>query len=475
MVELRHGHKKLSPQCNVIKTRQKVFNFGLRHLLLLILLYAPVTSQAENLVDIFQLAIENDSELKAAQSAKQALLTKEPQAYSKFYPRISAESSTGKVSQDLIAAANATTFDPFSQVVQDESLLGRNIYSQFNAKLSLVQPLYDVKIFRNRKVAEVDTVKAELEYRIAQQDLIFRVAESYFNVLASTDELNFARSEKNAITRQLEQTKQRFQVGLTAVTDVHEAQARHDLALAQEIKAETEVAKQQEILRRITGTIHNDLMRLKVDMPLIPPSPSSIVDWTDAARSQNFDVAVIKYDADKIRYQMEVMRGENFPKIELRASYGYNKWGGPYSQESTDAIIALDINMSLFEGNAVNYKVAELQHKFDEAIFKVDLKEKMVLQITRQAYLGVLAGMSYVKALQQALQSSEKALRATNAGFEVGTRTAIEVLDAQRELFRGQRDYASARYEYLLNTLQLKKAVGLLSIDDLEQINNWLE
>ena len=441
-------------------------------IVLFIFFLFPINSTAENLLDIFNLAIEYDAELKAAQSAKLALQTRVPQANAKFYPKVYAEGSTGKVYQDLKDAANADTIVN-NQVV--ETLIGQSVYSQSSVALRAVQPLYDVQIYRSQKVAEIESITAELNYRIAQQELIYRIAEYYFNVLEGSDELNFARAEKNAITRQLEQTKQRFQIGLTAVTDVHEAQARHDLAVAQEIKAETELARRQEALRRITGKIHNNLMRLKPDTPLIPPTPANIKDWTDAALAQNFQIAAIKYNADLLKQKMEVLRGGHFPKVDLKAGYAFQKWGGPYYQESFDATVSLDIYMPLFEGNVVSSRVAQVRHEFDQAIEEVKVKERQVLQDTRQAFLGVLSGMSYVKALHQALQSSEKALRATNAGFEVGTRTAIEVLDAQRELFRGQRDFSRARYEYLLNTLKLKSSVGLLSIDDLEQINNWLE
>ncbi len=474
MAEWKLGRKTLSPQCNVTEKISGPARLLRRLLLFLLVCHLPANSHAENLLDVFQQAIESDSQLKAAQSARQAMLTHKPQATADFFPRLSAEGSTGKVVQNLKDAAGAETISPTTGKVIS-SILGQNIYNQISLTLKLKQPLYNVEIFRSRKLAEIDSVKAELNYRIAQQDLIFRVAKAYFNVLAGTDELNFARAEKNAIARQLEQTKQRFNAGLTAVTNVHEAQARHDMAVAQEIMAETELAKRQEALRRITGKTYDNLMQLKPDMPLTPPTPGNMDDWTEAARAQNFQIAALKYDADKIKQQMEVTRGKHYPTLDLSASYGYNKWGGPYRQESTDAMVSLDFYVSLFEGNKISQQLREQRHRFDEAIHKIDVKEREIMQEVRQAFLSVIAGMSYVKAISQAMQSSENALRATQAGFDVGTRTAVEVLDAQRELFRSQRDFARARYDYLLNTLRLKLSVGLLTIDDLEQINNWLE
>ena len=390
MVELKPGPWKWSLQCNVTNSSQRIRHSARSLFICIVLSIIPSLGFADNLLDVFQLAIQNDSELKAAQAAKQALLTNEQQARADFFPRLSAFGTAGKVAQNLKDAEGAVTYNALGGV--ESSILGNNVYNSFSAFLQVVQPLYDVKIYRRHKAAEIDTIKAELEYRIAQQSLIFRVAEAYFNLLRAGDELTFARAEKNAITQQLEQTKHRFKLGLTAVTDVHEAQARHDLALAQEIKAEIEQANNEEVLRRITGKIHKNLMRLKPDVPLVPPSPSNIEDWTDAASKQNFEVADAKYDADKIKLQIDIEHGDRFPTIDLKAKYGYNKWGGPYRQESTDAIVSLDFYMSLFEGNKIKYKVNRLEHRYDEAIYNVDLKEKEITQKTRQAYLGVLAG-----------------------------------------------------------------------------------
>ena len=435
-------------------------------ILALICFILPALSFADNLLDAFELAIESDPNLKAAQFARKALMEEHSQTLAKYFPTIVFYSTAGKTSQDLRAVA----FDD-----PNDSSIRTTVYNELNFGIDLRQPIFNLKNFRSRNVSEVQVVQAELKYRTSQEALLFRVAERYFGVLAGTDKLNFARAEKNAIARQLNQTKERFKLGLIAVTDVHEAQARHDMALAQEIKAESDVANDKEVLRRITGADHQQLMMLKADTPLTPPSPSNLNDWIAAARDQNLHIASKKLEADLIKEKMEVLRAEHFPTLDFTATYGYNKSGGPFFQESLDANISLDFNMTIFKGNILASKVRQLKYQFDEKIQEIEEKEREILQQTRSAYLGILAGMSYVKALSQAMKSSEQALKATNAGFDVGTRTAIEVLDAQRELFRSQRDYASSRYEYMLNMLRLKMAVGLLSIDDLEQINSWLQ
>lgn len=435
-------------------------------IIMALFLFLPTISTADNLMDTFNLAIENDPNLKAAQFARKALSEEHAQTLAKYFPTVKAYSTIGKRSQ---------TLRQYQFQASDDGIADTTSYDEIYFGIVLRQPVFNLTNFRNRNVSEVRVVQAELDYRISQERLLFSLAERYFGVLAGQDELNFARAEKNAIARQLRQTKERFKIGLTAVTDVHEAQARHDIAVANEIKAESNLADDKEHLRKITGKLHNELLMLKADTPLTPPSPTNMNDWIEAARSQNLHITKKKLEADLIREKMGVTRSAHFPTLDLEASYGYSKFGGIFFEESLDARVMLDFNMVIFEGNILGSKVRQQKFRFDQKIQEIEAKEREVLQQTRSAYLGVLAGMSYVKALSQAMKSSEQALKATNAGFDVGTRSAIEVLDAQRDLFRSQRDFASARYDYMLNMLKLKISVGLLSIDDLEQINNWLQ
>ncbi|MDH5259715.1 MAG: TolC family protein, partial [Gammaproteobacteria bacterium] len=209
-------------------------------LLALICFTLPAVAVADSMLNAFELAIDSDPDLKAAQAGRKAMLEEHAQTLAKYFPTVTVYSHVGKVAQDLKEVAFA-----------DESILGNTVYNEVNFGIALTQPVFNLTNFRNRNVSEVQLVQAELQYRISQEALLFRVAERYFGVLGGQDALNFARAEKNAIARQLRQTKERFKIGLTAVTDVHEAQARHDMALAQEIKAESELANDKEVLRRV--------------------------------------------------------------------------------------------------------------------------------------------------------------------------------------------------------------------------------
>lgn len=425
------------------------------------------TAKAENLVDLFNLALDNDALLKAAQAKRDGAKEARPQSIANFLPKIEVVGSIGRYSQDLQSFGLIT--DPIFLVPETYTL------SRFS--LNLRQPILNLQHWIELSGANMQLTRADIEYRTAQQNLLLRLAESYFTVLTKEGGLNFARAEKNAIARQLQTTRQRYDVGIVAVTDVHEAQARHDLAVAQEILAETELAAAQEKLRQITGIVPRTLFKLRAQTPLVPPTPTNINEWVDAARSQNLLIALQQLNADIAKNAVEQKRAEQYPTLDVTGRYGYFDQNGTgiNAQTYQDSLISLDLSYSIFEGNRSSSLVRQAVKRQEEENQKTEQIEREVMSNTRSAYLGVLAGMSYVKALGQALTSSESALKATEAGFDAGTRTAIEVLDAQRELYRNQREFVRARVEYILNTLRLKEAVGLLTIDDIEQVNGWLE
>lgn len=436
----------------------------LRWWLLVAVGLAPNGIRAENLMDILDLARANDPQLKAAETTRAATHEDLPQSLAQLLPSLSLDGSWTKFSQDILSVQPSMGVETGTQLFENRNLFVNLRQTVFN-KGSLVL----------RRLAKVNVARADVEYERAQQDFILRVAERYFAVLSALDSLEFARAEKNAIARQLEQAKQRFDVGLIAITDVHEAQARHDLAIAQEIEAENGLANAREALREITGVLHQNLLLLRPDTPLVPPTPTNIDEWTATARDQNLALVSNRHSVDAARTAVDQQRAARYPTLGLGASYGYFDRGSPFGFESRDAWVSLDAALTLYAGGAVESNIRRARLQYDTALLNLEQLEREVLRLTRNAYLGVLAGMSHVKALKQALISSESALKATEAGFEVGTRTAVEVLDAQREMFRARRDYASARYDYILNTLRLKQAVGMLSGTDLQQVNTWLQ
>lgn len=432
--------------------------------ILFLIFFFSQSGQAENLLDIFRMATEKDPLFLESRQTQLAVQEHKSQEISKLLPQLKLNASLAKLS--------VTPLDPYNNPTQLG--LQRQLYYNGDVVLSIKQPVLALADFHAYKHSNLVETKGFIDYRLTQQDLIIRVAESYFNALAKQGDLDFARAEKNAISRQLQQTKQRFKLGLTAVTDVHEAQARHDIAVAREILAENILTNARENLRTITGVIHERLIGLKADSPLIPPTPSNINEWTNAARVQNLKLTSAKLEIEMEQRRVRQFRSERWPKVDVSAYYNYYRDGSIYGGIGNQYAVSVDLNMDIYDGGFKSSKIRQHQAQEEAAKQRLERLEREVLQVTRDAYLGVLAGMSYVKALNQASQSSRKALEATEAGFEVGTRTAVEVLDAQRDLFRSQRDYAQARYDYVLNMLRLKLAIGLLNIDDLIQVNEWL-
>lgn len=450
-----------------------------RRIALLTLLVAGYCtgSRAENLVDIFELAAKSDPLLLSAKAERDALKEIGSQTRANFLPTLKANAYYTKLSENITSyQILGQDYDVVLERKPEDSVIGRYLYENKGYSLTLSQPVFHMPSFADSRIAEVEQVKADVSYRIAQQDLLFRVAENYYGVLQRIDELNFARTEKAAIARQLEVTKKRFQVGLIAVTDVHETQARHDLALSREVLAENELSHAREILRDVTGILHMDLLALRADMPFIPPTPTNIDDWTTAARNQNMRIATAQLEHEAADHRVDKEKAAYYPTVDLNGTLGYNAYGYPFgASQSQIASITLDMNWTLYQGGRSASNIRQARHYIEASKHNLERVEREVLSQTRNAFLGVLASISHVKALGQAVNSAAGAAKATEAGFEVGTRSAVEVIDAKLELFRAQRDYASTRYDYLLNTLRLKAAVGLLTVDDLEQLNQWLE
>ena len=427
----------------------------------LIILYAlivlPVSVNATNLDDIYQLAVENDPQFRAAYSTYQAELTAKPQARSLLLPSAS-------FSADV------------SENSSESNLSGKSDFQSNGYKLSLSQPVFHYNYFVQLGQANESIKKAASEYSAAQQELILRVAQRYMDVLAASDNLEFAQSEKKAIARQLEQARKRFEVGLIAITDVHEAQAAFDLANAQEIAAENQVSSAQEALGEITGQYHETLGPLGKKLPLLTPDPANLESWTEVALKQNLQLRAAKNAAKIAQEDIKRLRSGHYPTLDLVASRNHSDVGGGFGARETDTdSIALQFSLPLYQGGLVSSQVKEAAHLYQKAREIMEQQRRATLRQTRDAYRGVLTDISRVKALKQATVSTQSAVEATEAGFEVGTRTIVDVLVSQRELFRAKRDYAQTRYDYLLNTLRLKQAAGTLSPEDLTNINQWIQ
>lgn len=433
-------------------------------------LLATLISQqtpAANLHEVYVMAEKSDPQYKQAVSTYRATLEQRPQALSQLLPNVNLNASTVRNEQDIVSA-----FTVGGTGRKTDDL----VFNSHDYVLSLTQPLFRWDRFLQFRQVDSIIQQADAELISAKQDLMIRVAERYFAVLGARDNLAFARAEKRSLSRQLDQAKQRFEVGLTAITDVQEAQAGYDRSLALEIEAENEVDNTQEDLREIIGDYLTGYAELDEAMPLLSPEPESIESWTETAMEQSLDIISALYAVDTARDEVKINSAGHYPTLDFTASTGFNKSGGRFGDSKVEtSTLGLQLNVPIFQGGFVNSRTREAVERLNVELQVLEQARRSVYSSTRQAYLGVLSGISQVKAFKQALVSSETALQATVAGFEVGTRTAVDVVTSERATLQARRDYSRARYDYLLETLRLKRSAGILAEEDLVKINQWLQ
>ncbi len=417
------------------------------------------SAQAENLIEVYGLAYQSDPILKQVISQKQSIGEGSVQALAAFLPQVQMTASTTSNNQ-------GKTFDDRTNVS----------YNSHGYSLDLFQSIFDNRNYVNYKISNLNISKAEANLNAAQQDLIIRVADAYFATLSAIDTVSFSEAQKKAIGRQLDQAKRRYEVGIIAITDVHEAQAGYDNANAQVIAAENALLVTREVLRELTGQYIEEITPLAEEIPLEPPSPAKIQHWVDQALQGNYTLLAAKEDTHVQKENINLQRSGHYPTLGLQASYGYNKSGGPtFKQQSHDNSIGVNVSIPIYEGNAVTSRTRQAQYNFQQSqdfyneIFNATEKN------TRSSYLNVISEVSRVQALKQAVVSNISALKATEAGFEVGTRTIVDVLNVQSNLYRAKQEYSNSRYTYILNVLRLKQASGELARVDLETVNNWLD
>lgn len=424
----------------------------------------PGIASADTLLEVYQRAAENDPQLRQAEAAYQAVEQTKSQARARLLPQLTATAGLSRERQE-IENSNSPLFQPgtFNSTTKSYSL-------------NLNQALYRRDYFVSLRQADAAIGQALANYDAEWQNLVVRTADLYFNVLAAADDLEFARAEKNANQRLFEQIKQRFEVGLIAITDVHESQAAYDLAVAREIAAETRLAISREELRETTGYSPATLATLRETIPLLTPEPADMTVWLENAGRQNLSFIAAQFAVDAAREEMKLRRAGHYPTLDAVASYGYSDVGaGRFgASESYDSSIGLQLRLPLYEGGGTSARVREGQYRLIQAKEALEQQRRAVDRQTRSAYLNVLDNISSVNALKQARISSESALEATEAGYEVGTRTIVDVVQSRRNLFDAQRNYARTRYDYILSILRLRQAAGLLEVKDIEEINRWL-
>lgn len=427
------------------------------------LLFSP-NSQAADLLQIYQLSLDNDPVISGQQYAFEATAEGQREVKSLYFPNIAFNADYTTSTTEVDAAPSSLT--PSGKYDTDVT----------SYDFTLLQPIYRWDYVTQLRQAKATTRQAEADLNQAYQDLILRVARAYFDVLGARDDLVFAQAEKEAIARQLDQAKQRFEVGLIAITDVHESQAAYDMANARNIVALNTLLTSRESLRELTGQLPDKLALLGEEMELVPPEPADIDAWVDVSLQNNFQVIAAEAGTEVALQVLAQQRTGRYPEIDLFASYGVDDISGIPTTEREDTTTAIGVQFSipLYQGGGVSAGIRRANAQLSQARDVLERQRRTTQSEASQAYLSMEASVSRVQALKQAVISSESALKATEAGYDVGTRTTVDVLNVRQALFRNQAEHARSRYEYLLAGLKLKQAAGSLSIKDVEKINSWL-
>ena len=437
-------------------------------------------ARAENLIDVYQAALRSDPVLREADMRRMAALEAKPQARGLLFPQVNVTGQYATRDGESTALFLNQNDDGTVDLRQSDQSSDSDFWTY---EAQVTQSLFRWDQWQALKRADAQVAVREANYRAAQQNLLVRVSTAYFDVLAADDTLTAAQATLEALSRQLEQADKRFEVGLIAITDVQEARAAHDSATAAVIAAKRTLATTQEVLRELTNEAYTSLAKPAEQMPLDAPNPAAEQEWVDRALENNLTVIAARLETEVAARDVKVARSGHYPTVELFATTNEfdadatqtnNGITQPADATQKEDTIGVQVTVPIFSGGVTHSRVRESVYLQRAAREKLEGTMRSAERETRDAYLGVIAEKARVQALAQAVKSSQTALEATEAGFEVGTRTTVDVLASRRTLFEAQRDYARSRYDYLINIVRLESAAGGLVQDDLASINSFL-
>ena len=439
------------------------------------------TASATNLLGVYQDALQHDPTFQQAYATYMAAREARPEAFANLLPQITGTAgknwdhtagSTGQISSSTSGTPFSYRF-PFSQNTNGK---------QWSINLSA--PLFSWTAWMNLRAADSQVAGAEATYRAAAQNLILRTATAYFNVLSAVDTLQAQESSLKAYTLQLQQARERFKVGLIAITDVEQARAARDTAAAAVITAKQALANAQDQLEVITGRLYTSLAEPGSDMPLAMPNPANQSQWVQTSLQQNLTLIASRLAADAARENVRAAFGANIPTVSLVASRSYtndstteNVFGQVFhglGSDTNDRQVGIELSMPLFDGGGDMARIHQAQYQWIAAKDAVEQASRSTVQQARDAYLGVITGIANVRALRQALTSSETAYKATEAGYKVGTQTEVDVLNSLSALVLAKTNYATSRYSYVNSVIQLQYAAGTLDHAVVQTVNAWL-
>jgi outer membrane protein len=421
-----------------------------------------VASQAENLLQIYQQARLSNPDLRSSAADRDAAFEKINEARSPLLPQLG-------------LGADYT----YSNGYRDSSGLHSTTTS---GTLQLTQTIFDMSKWRALTLQEKTAGVQDVTYQVAQQNLILNTATAYFNVLNAIDTLSYTEAQKQSIYRQLDQTTQRFNVGLVAITDVQNARAQYDSVLANEVTARNNLDNNLETLRQVTGNYYLSLASLNVDS-FQTEKPQPVNALLKEAESRNLSLLSARLNQDLAREQIRLSETGHMPTLDLTAQSGLsnNKYGGSRANSAAyqDSIsgnnqVGLSFTLPLYSGGSVTSQVKQSQYAFVSASEQLESAHRTAVQTVRSSFNNVNASISSINAYKQAVVSAQSSLDAMEAGYQVGTRTIVDVLDATTTLYNAKQQLSNARYSYMINELNIKSALGTLNEQDLQMLNSRL-
>ncbi|HEX8611073.1 MAG TPA: TolC family outer membrane protein [Telluria sp.] len=437
--------------------------------------FFSLNAQAADLIQVYQQALANDAAFASARAALAAGMERVPQGRSALLPTVGLNGSIVKNDGESTPWNIGQTVTRADGTKAQVTTGGANERTTTHT-LSLSQPLFRWANWQAYEQSKLQQAQAEAQFAQAQQDLITRVAQAYFDVLAAQDTLELSRAQKTATTEQLASAKRNFEVGTQTITDTHEAQAAYDLVVAQEFAAINDLENKRSALQAIIGTAPTGLATLKPGVLLASPEPAVIDPWVASAETQNYGVVGAQLGYELSKREIQKSRAGHYPTLDLTANISRQNMTGQTSQSgrSDSKAIGIAYNVPIFSGFAVTSRVRETIALEDKARNDLEATRRNAANVARQAFLGVNSGLAQVRALQAAEVSGNSALESNKLGYQVGVRINIDVLNAQRQLYSTRRDLSRARYDTILNGLRLKSAAGSLREADLVPVNDLL-
>lgn len=422
---------------------------------------------ATDLLDIYKEALENDTVFKNAYDTYMSSSEAIPQARAALFPQVGITSAVGRN----------------NQMISDGDLSQNLYYGSTQWQVTASQAVFNYQAWARVQQAKASVKAAQATFNDAAQDLILRTAKAYFNILFAKDTLDFAEAKKRANKRQLDQATQRFEVGLDAITSVYEAKAAYDQSVATVISARNNQINQNENLRKLTNHVYEQLAPLRDNkIPLIKPEPNDVNQWIDTGLKQNYRLFATKYIFEVAKENVKALSAGNYPVVSIRGNATQSR--NTFSNTDTisifvppiqkQATVALALNFPIFQGGLVQSQTRQAQYNYQGSSEQLEQVYRDVVVNSRIAFNTINDGISKVQADRQTIISQRNSLESTEAQFQVGTRTMVDVVNAQQRLFEAQQQLANDQYNLINSILNLKYLAGSLNVNDLEQVNSWL-